>query len=126
MVQLIKYTVEIEIQDEIMSNLNTNPAGLNIDELVRLRIESALFPLCKGNILVYRSEEGKKLIDLFKICPVCGHPWAFHFEQTQNVTVRMSDGTAGVRGVLVDPVPIPCVMCEGESRCQEALKYGVK
>ena len=80
----LKYTVEIEIPDEVMANLN---AGLNIDELVRLRIEPALFPLCKGNILVYRSEEGKKPIDLFKVCPVCEHPWAFHFEQVKNVTV---------------------------------------
>ena len=117
----LKYTVEIEIPDEVMANLN---AGLNIDELVRLRIEPALFPLCKGNILVYRSEEGKKPIDLFKVCPVCEHPWAFHFEQVKNVTVNMSDGTAGVRGVLADPVPIPCGVCEGTARCQESLKYG--
>ena len=119
----LKYMVEMVVPDEKLNQLNQNPAGLKIDNLVETRVTSALFPLCGSDILVYRADEGKKPMDLYKLCPACGHPWAFHFEQVKQTQVQMSDGSAGVRGVIGEPVPIPCGVCDATTPCHESLKF---
>jgi len=120
----IKYTVEMDVRQEVLEKLGLNPAGLTLDDLVQTKIESALFTLCQKAILVYRAEEGKKPIDLFHTCPVCGHDWVLHFSQIENKQVSMSDGSIMARGVLVAPIPTNCSECTSQKQsCGEALKY---
>jgi len=120
----IKYTVEMEIPQEVLDTLKANTAGLTIDDLIQTKIESALVPRPCSAVLVYRAEEGKKAIDLFKVCPVCAHPWALHFNQIENKQVGMSDGGIGTRGVLTIPTPTNCSECASQKQsCGEALKY---
>jgi hypothetical protein len=107
----LKYVVEIEIPEEKLAQLKTNPVGLTIDDLVTTKIESALGPLCNGALLVYKSEEGKQAIDRYKICPVCNHPWPMHFNTID------SEGK-----LLHPPKPAPCSVCAPENRCMESTK----
>lgn len=116
--------VEIDVPEAVLEKLKLNPAGLTIDDLVQVKIETALFTVCQKAILVYRAEEGKKPIDLFQVCPVCAHPWALHFNQIENRQVSMSDGSITARGVLTAPVPANCSECASQKQsCGEAMKY---
>lgn len=133
----LKYTVEMEVSEELISNFSNperNPAGLKIDDLIQTKIETALFPICKGAILVYRAEAGKRPIDLFQKCPVCDHSWGKHFDQIASQVVSMPDGKSlvgkeeglvtVVKGTLTEPVPTYCSQCQDEAKsCAEALKY---
>lgn len=120
----IKYIVEMDVPQNKLDQLKANPAGLTIDDLVRMNIESALFQVCGKAILVYREEEGKKAIDLFQICPVCAHPWTHHFEMLKKEPARMSDGSMAAREVLTAPTPTNCSECASQKQsCGEALKY---
>ena len=127
----LKYTVEMEVPDEILEALKNNPAGITIDDVIQTRLENALLPIFKGGSIKVYGSEGKKAIDIYKDCPECGHPWAKHFDQTKKVQVGVSDGTVGTCEVLSDPVPIYCSECaemlpKGNFSCREALKYGPK
>ena len=119
----IKYTVEMDVPQEFLDNLKANPAGLTIDDLVQMKIETALVPKPCSVVLVYRADEGKKAIDLFRICPVCAHPWVLHFDMLKKEPARMSDGSMAPREILADPTPTNCSECASQKQsCGEALK----
>jgi hypothetical protein len=105
----VKYTVELEVADEIIKNLTT--ARLSLDDLVQTKIETALFPLTKGAILVYRAEGSREPINKFQECPTCHHTWAFHFQMTDPEGKK-----------LLKPEPSRCGQCPPEKPCEEALK----
>jgi hypothetical protein len=115
----IKYILELEIPDDVMKTLAA--AQLKLDDLLQTKIETALGPVLKGKgaVIIYKAEEGKKKIDLYKVCPVCNHPWPHHFTQVALSTAPMSDGTVGAKQVLADPTPVKCSAKDCE--CMEAL-----
>ena len=116
----LKYIVEMEVPEEAMLAINSNPAGLKIDDLVQTRMENA-FP--KWALIAYRAEEGKKKIDQHKVCPACQHSWALHFSTVKMESGVLSDGTPATRGVLAEPSPVPCPECAAAGKsCNEASK----
>ncbi len=100
--EIKKFIVEIKVTEAVLRILAG--AHLSLKDAVDTRINQILFPITKGPVLVY-PEGDKPSINLFEICPVCGHPWGKHFEYLD------------AEGKPTDPRPGRCGDCPPGSPC---------
>ncbi len=56
------------------------------------------------------------LIDLYDVCPACGHDWGAHFQMIED------DGTS--IGRLIDPKPRHCMECTDDPGCDCSINPG--